>query len=103
MEEKDIYLIPRNLNKSDVIIHSPIRLNWKEIFYLGLGAGGIVWIYNLSLPTFINITAMVITGIVSVFGAIFKYEGLMIHELIADVIMYFIRKLHYKNDSQTTS
>lgn len=97
MEERDVYLIPRNLNKPDTIIHTPVPLNWKEIAYLSAGIGGIVWAFNSTLPPLINVTIMIFTGLFSVFGATFKYEGLMIHELIGDVIMYFIRKLHYKD------
>lgn len=98
LEEKEVYLIPRNLNKPDVLIHKPITLDWKETLYIAAGIGGMVWTYQTGLPPIGKLIGLIASSLVAILGASFRHEGLMIHELIIDVLTYLQRKIYYRKE-----
>lgn len=91
-----ICMVPRNLNKPDTIIHSPIKLNWKQIGYLGLGVGGAYWSFQTSLPDIIKL--LMISGSlgVGILASSYRYKGSTIDEMLFDSLTYTYRKHYYK-------
>lgn len=98
MQEKESLIsIPRNLNKPDIILHSPVQLNWKQVGFIGFGITGSILAYHSHLDTSLKIILIISSFGVSIFTSLFKYEGTSLDELSTDAVVYCQRNLYYKN------
>jgi hypothetical protein len=95
--EKQICMVPRNLNKPDIIITKPFELNWKQIAYIGLGVGGAVLAFKTGLPIPYKTALSGISVLGGLGGAAFQYEGNTIDELALNALTYQQRKVYYNN------
>lgn len=97
MEEKELSCrIPRNLNKPDIIVHSPIKLGWKQIVYIGAGVGGAYLAFQTGLPQVYKIALMATSCGIGMICSLIKYEDSTIDELVVDSLHYVQKKNIYK-------
>lgn len=97
MEEKEqLCIVPRNLNKSDTIVHYPIKLDWKQISYIVVGGVVTYSVFQTGIPLVYKIVASIGGVGVSLVGSFFKYEDSTIDELVIDSLHYVQKKNVYK-------
>lgn len=96
----EVCLIPRNLRRPDNIIQKPIKLNMKQIIYIGAGIGGAYFAFGTTLPLVYKCIAMGASFGAGIFGGLFKYEGSSIDELATDSLVFIQRKNYYRQLSK---
>lgn len=97
MEEKEqLCTIPRNLNKPDVVINSPIPLNWKQITYIGIGVAGTYLAFQTAWPIIYKVIAISGSVSISLITSLVKYEDSTIDDLVIDGL-HFVQKKNIYN------
>lgn len=95
-EDSHICIIPRNLNKSDLIINTPIKLDWKQFGYLIGGALAGTFIYTSQLPFALKTSCIVTTSLISLIGSFYRYEGSTMDEILLNSVTYAGSKKVYE-------
>lgn len=95
--EEYVCIVPRNLNKPDTIIHSPIELNWKQIGYIGLGLCGAYLGFKMDSSILIKLVTITGSCGLGILSAMYNYKGSSVDELAFDAITYAQRKIYYSN------
>jgi hypothetical protein len=94
--EKYVCIVPRNVNKPDVIInYKQIKLNWKQMGYLGIGLIGSYLTFNTGFPIVVKIVMMTGSFCLGIIGSVFEHKGSTLDELVLDSIQYTQRKVYY--------
>ena len=94
--DEEICIIPRNINKPDIIINKPIKLNWKQIGCVSVGAIVSYGIYQTGLPLNFKIASCVVGFLSGVFCAYYKHEGSTVDEIVINSATYLKRKHRYQ-------
>lgn len=97
MEEKEMLCnVPRNLSKPDTVIHYPIKLNWKQITYIGIGVVGAYVAFQTVLPLVYKLVITSGTMGMAAIASLVRIEDSTIDELAIDSLYFAQKKNVYR-------
>jgi hypothetical protein len=95
-QKNTVCVIPRNINKPDIIVSKPVTLDWKQIGFLSIGVGLGVVFFQSDFSSDIKVISSAVTFGIGALCAFYKHEGSSVDDIAVNYITYVQRKNFYK-------
>lgn len=95
MEQEYVCVIPRNLNKPDVISFGRFSLTWKQVGYVVIGGAIVYFTFQTGLPIVIKVVVSSLGVGASLAASFVKPNGVELDEVALNSLVYAQRKFYY--------